>query len=79
MCKPGIVTELIIPKYMARLKGIDFEVDNAKIDQCDSCGERYFHPKEIRRWEKILKAICYMTASSANTTINKIQLAALKN
>jgi len=47
--------EVVIEDYQARLKGITFPVKNAEYRECDTCGEKSYHCKEIRRWEQLLK------------------------
>jgi putative zinc finger/helix-turn-helix YgiT family protein len=54
-CGKGEMRVESIQKYETKLRGIPFVVKDAKIAQCDTCGEQVYDAKEIKRWEEVLK------------------------
>ena len=55
ICGKGKMILKSIPKFETKLRGIPFVVKDAKIAQCDICGEELYNAKEIKRWEEVLK------------------------
>jgi putative zinc finger/helix-turn-helix YgiT family protein len=54
-CGKGEMRVESIQKFETKLRGIPFVVKDAKIAQCDTCGEQVYDAKEIKRWEEVLK------------------------
>ena len=53
-CEEGTIEQIVVEEYIAELRGIVFLVEDAKIGKCDTCEEKIYHAKEIKRWEKLL-------------------------
>ena len=53
-CKNGIMDECNVIHYRAKLRGIEFDVRDAKMAICCSCSAKTYHAKELKRWYKIL-------------------------
>jgi hypothetical protein len=56
-CKNGKLNLEIIERYPAKLGGISFDVNDAKISKCGSCGNIAVSAKELYRWRDILNKI----------------------
>ncbi|MHC4692109.1 MAG: type II TA system antitoxin MqsA family protein [Planctomycetota bacterium] len=54
-CGVNKMKEKIISEFHTKLGGVPFVASNAKILECEQCGERIFDAKEIKRWEKELQ------------------------
>lgn len=54
-CENGHMKKITVKKYRAKLAGVEFDVDNARFLECDTCDEKAYDAKEIKRWEQILK------------------------
>ena len=54
-CGVNKMEEKIISEFHTKLGGVPFVVSNAKILECEKCGERIYDAKEIKRWEKELQ------------------------
>ena len=54
-CGVNKMEEKIISEFHTKIGGVPFVVSNAKILECEKCGERIFDAKEIKRWEKELQ------------------------
>lgn len=52
-CGMNTMKEKIISEFHTKLENVPFVVNNAKILECEKCGERIFSAKEIKRWEKV--------------------------
>ena len=55
MCANGTIVKLVIKNYKTKMGGKPIIVPKANIEECDTCKERLYHAKEIRRWERIAK------------------------
>jgi YgiT-type zinc finger domain-containing protein len=52
-CKNGKLNLETIERYPARLGGIPFIVNNAKIAKCGNCSNIVVSANEIKRWREI--------------------------
>jgi len=51
-CKDGILVTTIYENYCTKIRGVHFVVDKAEINVCNSCNEKIYSAKELKRWEK---------------------------
>ena len=54
-CGKGKPELKVIPELETRFEGVMIKVPNAEISQCPECGEKTYHAKELKRWERIMK------------------------
>ncbi len=57
ICEKGIINEIIVKNYETKFEGKSFFIKNAKIEVCDTCGDKFYDSKELQRWEKIFSWI----------------------
>lgn len=54
-CGKFAMYEKIFPTFSTKINKVPIVVKNAKIIECSVCGEKIYHAKEIKRWEKIAR------------------------
>jgi putative zinc finger/helix-turn-helix YgiT family protein len=55
-CEGGKLVKSLVPRYQARLGGIPFEIENARLWRCDSCDEIVVTAEDLKDWRKAQRA-----------------------
>lgn len=55
-CGKGEIKFENVRNFETLVRGEPFTVPEARIGRCESCGERFFEPNEIRRWQRLYES-----------------------